>query len=70
MGSNEDHYSKASHRLSECRIQLKQSEKSALYLYKAECQHIDGRTQCYFEFMTFAIGDMKRTKSSVPKTEP
>ena len=52
MSSNEDHFSKASHELSECRIQLKQSEKSALtslYLYKAECrQHIDGRTQCYF----------------------
>ena len=30
MGSNEDHYSKASHELSECRIQLKQSEKSAV----------------------------------------
>ena len=29
MGLNEDHYSKASHELSECRIQLKQSEKSA-----------------------------------------
>ena len=52
MGLNEDHFSNASHGLSECRIQLKQSEKSALtssYLYKAEChQHIDGRTQCYF----------------------
>ena len=37
---------------SQCRIQLKQSEKSALtskYLYKAEChQHIDGRKPCYF----------------------
>ena len=30
MGSNEAHYSEASHELSECRIQFKQSEKSAL----------------------------------------
>ena len=52
MGLNEDHYSKASHGLSECRIQLKQSEKSAiisLYQNKTEYhQHIDGRIQCYF----------------------
>ena len=52
MDLDEDHCSKASHKLSECRIQLKQSGKSALtsyYLYKAEYhQHIDGRTQCYF----------------------
>ena len=52
MDLNEDHCSKASHGLSECRIQLKQSGKSALtslYLCKVGCrQHIDGRIQCCF----------------------
>ena len=47
-----------------------------LYRYKAEChQHIGEMKQSYFllswpGFMTFAIGDMKRTKRRGPRTEP
>ena len=52
MGLNGDHYSEASHGLSESKTQSKRSGKlvlMSLYQCKAEChQHIDGRTQCYF----------------------
>ena len=52
MSLNGDHYSEASHGLSESMIQSKRSGKlmfMSLYQCKAEChQHIDGRTQCYF----------------------
>ena len=52
MGLNGDHYSEASHGLSESMNQSKRSGKlvlMSLHQCKAEChQRIDGGTQCYF----------------------